>query len=94
MGGKGGGRGEGWDMTQTMYTHVNKWIIKKNKVNGGNLKNNQYNMVCQSGSTGRASTRSWIQAQYCKNKCAIDINSHFSKEDKQSTSICKNIHNH
>jgi hypothetical protein len=29
MGGEGGGGGQGGQMTQTMYAHVNKWIIKK-----------------------------------------------------------------
>jgi hypothetical protein len=29
--GKGGSREQGGEMTQTMYAHVNKWIIKKNR---------------------------------------------------------------
>jgi hypothetical protein len=28
-GGKGGGRGQDGEMTQTMYAHVNKWITTK-----------------------------------------------------------------
>jgi hypothetical protein len=30
--GVGGGGGQGGEMTQTMYTHVNKGIIKNNKI--------------------------------------------------------------
>jgi hypothetical protein len=28
-GGEGGSRGSGGEMTQTMYAHMNKWILKK-----------------------------------------------------------------
>jgi hypothetical protein len=31
-GGEGGGRGQGGEMTQTMYAHVNKGIIKKRDI--------------------------------------------------------------
>jgi hypothetical protein len=29
---EGGGGEQGGEMTQTMYAHVNKWIIKKRKL--------------------------------------------------------------
>jgi hypothetical protein len=30
-GGEGRGGGQGGEMTQTMYAHVNKWVIKKKR---------------------------------------------------------------